>query len=120
MLDGSVALRDHRISRGQSSVLVPADLVGGVGESLERGCGDDPLGDHRIALDRTEFGLQIGLPVDAFAWNPGVEEIGPPMDVDRDVRHERECVFEPALADEAPRTHHVGDDLDAKRGRRAG
>jgi hypothetical protein len=121
MLDGSVALRDHRMRRWQSSVLGwAADLVGCVGQPLDRGGGNDALGDHGIALGRTEFGLQISLPVDAFARNPGIEEIRPPMDVDRDIGNERQRIFQPALADEAPGANHVGDDVDAKRGWRAG
>ena len=56
-----------------------ADLVGGVGQPLDRGGGDDALGDHGIAFGRAELGFQISLPVDAFARNPGIEEIGPPM-----------------------------------------
>ena len=77
MLDGSVALRDHRMRRWQSSVLGwRLDLVGGVGQPLDRGGGNDALGDHGIALGRTEFGFQISLPVDAFARNQGLRKYG--------------------------------------------
>ena len=116
MRPGSVALRDHRIRRWQSSVLgCRLILSERVEQALHRGGGDDAFGDHGVTLGRTEFGLQIGLPVDAFARNPGIEEIRPPIDIDGDVGNERDRGFEPALADKAPRTHHVGNDIDMKR-----
>src|SRR6516164_7488831 len=42
------------------------------------------------------------------------------MNVDRNIRHQRQRVFQAALADEAPGANHVGDDVDAKRRWRAG
>src|SRR6202030_2695697 len=47
-----------------------------------------------------------------FARNPGIEEIGAPVDVDGDVGGLRQRRFEPVLADIAPRADHVGDDVD--------
>ncbi len=35
------------------------------------------------------------------------------MHLDRNVGRERDRLFQPVLADEAPRTDHVGDDIDA-------
>src|SRR6202044_144191 len=91
---------------------LPAHLFGGVDQAFHRGGGGDPFGDRGVAFDGAEFGLQISLPVDAFARNPGIEEIRPPVDADGDVGAERQRAFEPALADIAPRADHVGDDVD--------
>ena len=61
---------------------LPADLVGRVEQALHRGRRGDALGDHGVALGGAELGFEIGLPVDAFARNPRIEEIRPPIDVD--------------------------------------
>ena len=34
------------------------------------------------------------------------------MHLDRDVRVQRDGFFQPTLADKAPRTNHIGDDVD--------
>ena len=96
-------------------VRLPLILSMCVGEAFRGGRGDDALGDAVVALGRAELGGQIFLARDAFARNPVVEEIGAPMHLDRDVGLERERLFQAALADEAPRADHVGDDVDAKR-----
>jgi len=95
---------------------LPGDLVEPIGQTLARRRGRDAPGDRRIALDRAEFLFQIGLAIDAFARNPRVEKIGPPAHLDRDIRAKRQGLFQPALADEAPRTDDIGDDLDRHRG----
>ena len=91
---------------------LPADLVGRVDEAFHGGGGGDPFGDRGVAFGGAEFGFQIGLPVDTFARDPGIEEIRPPVDVDGDVGDERQRGFEPALADIAPRADDVGDHVD--------
>ncbi len=91
---------------------LPADLVGIIDQAFHGGGGRDALGDHGIALGRAEFGFQISLAVDAFARDPGIEEIRAPIDVDGDIGGERDGAFEPALADIAPRADDVGDDVD--------
>jgi len=93
-----------------------ADLVEGEGEPLDRGRCGDALGDDRVASGGPELGLQIRLPVDAFARNPLIEEIGPPVDLDGDLGHERDRHFQAAFADIAPRTDDIGNDVNVHRG----
>ena len=98
-------------------VRLPRDFVGRIGQALRGGRGGDALRDGGVALDGTEFRFQIGLAVDAFARNPRVEEIGPPVDVDFDAGIELGRGFQPAFADIAPRTDDVGNDVGAHRNR---
>ena len=88
-------------------------LVGGVSQAFLRRRRGDALGDALVALGRAELGGEILLARHALARNPVVEEIGPPMHLDRNVRPQRQRLFQAVLADEAPRADHVGDDVDA-------
>src|SRR6516162_6303480 len=58
-------------------------LLGRVSQSFRRGGRGDALGDRVIACHRAEFSLEIGPAVDAFARNPGIEKIGPVLDLGR-------------------------------------
>jgi len=91
---------------------LPADLVRRIGQTFRRRGRRDAFGDGVIALHGAEFGFEIGLAVDAFARNPGIKEIRPPIHVDRDVGRARNRAFEPVLADIAPGTNDVGNDID--------
>src|SRR6185503_5949801 len=72
----------------------------------------DASGNRLVALGRAELLGEIFVAADALARYPVIEKIRPPMDLDRDVRAQFQRLLQPALADEAPRTHHVGDDID--------
>src|SRR6202167_1713502 len=95
-------------------VRLAADLVEGVAQPLHGRRRGDPLGDDGITLDRAELGLEVSLPVNAFARNPRIEEIRPPSDVDGNVGDERDRLFQPVFADIAPWTHDVGNNGDVK------
>ena len=92
---------------------LPLHLVGRVDEAFFRRRGADALRDALVALGRAELGGEILLARHAFARNPVIEEVGPPMHLDRDIRPQRQRLFQAVLADEAPRADHVGDDVDA-------
>src|SRR5262249_32625669 len=47
-----------------------------------------------------------------FARHPWIEEIGPKAHLDRNVGPQRDRLFQPALADKAPRADDVGHHLD--------
>ena len=92
---------------------LPAELVDRIDEPVLRRGGRDPRGDFLVALRRAEFGRQILLARNAFRGNPVIQEIGVVMHLDRNVGVERDRLFEPLLADEAPRANDVGYDIDA-------
>src|SRR5918994_1076673 len=94
---------------------LPAHLVDRVGEALLRGRGGDALRDAAVAFDRAEFLGQIIRPRHAGARHPGIEEIGPEIHLDRNVRPQLYGLLQPALSNEAPGAHHVGDDIDLQR-----
>src|SRR5262249_12613013 len=112
------ARRIGAVSRPQDQTMtidgvwLPLHLVRRVGEAFRRRRGADALGDRLVALDRAEFGFEIGLAVDALARDPRIEEIGPILDLGGGVRRELKRAFEPVLADIAPRADYVGDDVD--------
>ena len=87
-------------------------LLGRVSQSFRRGGRGNALGDRVIACHRAEFSLELGPAVDAFARTPGIEKLGPVLDLGRGLWRERQRVFEPVLADIAPRADHVGHDVD--------
>src|SRR6516165_2761201 len=93
-------------------VRLPADFLRLISEPFRRSGLADALGNRVIARHRAEFGLEIGLAVDAFARNPRIEEVGSKLDLGRRVGRERERAFEPMLADIAPRADDVGHDVD--------
>src|SRR5260370_566361 len=72
-------------------------------------------GDSLVGLGRAAFRGEGFVAADALARHPGIEKERPPVDFDRHVRRQRQRVLDPALADVAPRAHHVGDDIDLKR-----
>jgi hypothetical protein len=98
-------------------IWLPGDLVGRVSQTFLGGGGGNALGDGGIALDGAEFGFQIRRSIDAFARNPGVEEIGAPVDVDLDAGIKLRCGFESVFADVAPGSHDVGNDVGLHRNR---
>ena len=101
-------------------VRLPADFLRLISEPFRRSGRADALGNRVIARHRAEFGLEIGLAVDAFARNPRIEEVGSKLDLGRRVGRERERAFEPMLADIAPRADDVRHDVDYERGGRRG
>ena len=88
------------------------DELGPVGQPLLAGGRDDAAGNALIGFDRAEFRGEIFVAADALAGHPGIEEERPPADLDRHIRHQRQRILDPALADIAPRADHVGDDVD--------
>jgi hypothetical protein len=89
--------------------------LGVIAEPLFAGGVDDAAGNALVSLHRAELGGEIFVPADALARHPRIEEERPPVHFHRDVRHQRQRVFNPALADIAPRADHVGDDVDRQR-----
>src|SRR5262249_45231765 len=65
---------------------------------------------------RAELGGQVLFAADALARNPGVEEVRTISYLDRNLRPERNRVFQQALADIAPRADDVGYEIDGQRG----
>jgi len=89
------------------------DLVDRIDEPFLRRGGGHALRDILVGGGRAELGRQVLLARDALARNPVVEEIRAPVHLDRDVGLHGDRLFQPALADEAPGTDHVGNDVDA-------
>ena len=107
------ALADQRTSRwGIESVRRLCNLVEGECDALAFALGADGVAHRGGARTVAEFRLEIGAAVDALAWDGRVEPIGTPEDVELDVRAHRHRAADPPLADEAPGTHCVGDDID--------
>src|SRR5262249_31939091 len=65
-----------------------------------------------VTLDRAELGDEILLAADAFARNPGIEEVGTEPHLNRNLRLERNGFLEETLSDVAPGAYHVGYDID--------
>src|SRR5262249_59702995 len=63
-------------------------------------------------LGSAELGGEIVFSANAFARHPWIEEIGPKAHLDRNVGPQRDRLFQPALADKAPRAADVGHHLD--------
>jgi hypothetical protein len=106
----------QRISRWQSMVLGWLDLeIVDQPFALLRGESVRVV----VAVDRAEFGDEVLLAGHARARHPRVEEVRLKAHLDRHVRLERNRLFKPALADEAPRADDVGHHVDRKRGHRA-
>ena len=91
------------------------DEVRPIGQPLLARCRHDAAGNALVGIDRTKLGGEVIFPADTLARHPGVEEERPELHLDRNVRHERQRVLDPLLADIAPRAHHVGDDVDLQR-----
>src|SRR5690606_35525695 len=70
----------------------------------------DPSG----SIVAAELARQIVASIDPFGRNAGVELIRPPARVEFDVGTQRLRLLEAPLADIAPRTHHVRDDVDGQ------
>src|SRR5262249_40124491 len=94
---------------------LPGDGVYIIGQALLAGRHRDALGIRPVTRDRPELGGEIFLTADALAWHPGIEEIGPVAHHDGNAGLECDRLFEPPLADEAPGTHCIGDDIDRQR-----
>src|SRR5262249_41890634 len=98
-----------------------ADLVGGIDQTFRGRRGADALGDRSVTRNRTEFGFEIGLAIDAVGRDPRIEEIGLVFDLDRYRGIKRQRAFETVLADIAPWADHIRDDVDMHpRGGRSG
>src|SRR5690242_8219710 len=93
-------------------VRLACDPVDRVEEPLRGRRRSDAAGNSVVALDGPEFCLQVFFPADAAARNPRVEKIGAPAHLHRNLGPDGERLFQPALADEAPGTDDVGDNVD--------
>src|SRR4029077_20545360 len=94
---------------------LPLDVIERVGQPL--GCGGlrPALRDSPITLGRAKLGGEILLAADARARHPRIEKIWAKAHHDRDVGQKRDRLFQPALADEAPRTNDIGHHVDRQR-----
>ena len=61
-----------------------------------------------------EFLQHIELPVDPAHRNGRIELIGPPADFGGDLGAQCQSLFQPLLADIAPRADHIGNDVDGQ------
>ena len=93
-------------------VRLTRDRLDPVDEPLGLGGRRNALGDASIGFDRAELRRQIFGPPDPFARHPWIEEVRPPAHAERNVGSKRHRFFEATLADEAPWTDDVGDDVD--------
>src|SRR6266699_1392512 len=106
-------LRTSSASSPQSAAACSSTLVSGRSppsrkyNSISRR--DDAPGDALVSLRRAEFRGEVFVTADPFARHPVVEKERPPVNLDRHIARQRQRVLDPALADVAPRAHHVGD-----------
>ena len=88
------------------------DFVEGKIDTLARAFAADRIAHRAGARAVAELGLEVGTPVDALARDGGIEPVGPPEDLRLNVGPHRQRPVDAALADKAPGTHSVGDDVD--------
>src|SRR5579885_3781062 len=92
-----------------------ANLVHRIGQPFRGRRRGHTLSDALVALWRTKLSGEVLLARNALARDPVVQEIWMPMNLDGHVWFEPDGLFQPALADEAPRANHIGNDVDAHR-----
>ena len=107
------------LCRGVADQAVGIEGVGGVVDALESEDDvffqpdlADLFVDGRRFFRAAKLGLQIGGAVHAASRHVGVEGERSPDDLDRVGRPGGQGALQPALADEAPRADHVGDNLN--------
>jgi hypothetical protein len=100
---------------------LPRDALEGEGNAHRRAGCAHALVDLRRALRAAEFRIEVRAPLDALPREVGIElERMPAHDgVPRCAvaGGEDQRRFQPALANEAPRAHDIGDDIDGQRRR---
>jgi hypothetical protein len=74
-------------------------------------CGDQLVHFHDLHGIVAELHPHIDLPVHALAGHRGVQLVGPPFHVEVYGRARIHGALQPALADEAPGAHGVGDHI---------
>ena len=112
----------HALLAGEADHAMGLHGVGRAGELLEmevdadaRGHAGDALVHLLRALGAAELGEAVLLTVDAFGWHLGIELEGMPGDGEAQLGlfQDVEGALEMALADVAPRTDDIGNDVDA-------
>jgi hypothetical protein len=99
------AMRGNGVRRPTDAVEGEFDALGGAGVAHRV---VDPGGADRTAELRDE----IRFPADAGGRHVGIELKGAPADRDAEIRALRQGARQAALADEAPGTDQIGDDVD--------
>ena len=91
------------------------DQVRAIAEAFFIGSGNDAPGNSLVCIDRAEFRGEVFLAADAFTWDPGIEKERAPVNIDRNIGGELQCLLDAAFADITPRANHIGNDVDLKR-----
>src|SRR6266850_7620056 len=93
-------------------VRLPFDPVKGVDEPFLRSRCGNALRHAFVALHRSKLGRQIILAAHPFTRYPRIEKIGSPTNLNWNARLQRHSLVQTTLADKAPGTDNVGNDID--------